>query len=102
MALDNTEIKLFARLTALEIVIQHLLVIVASEKDDPVAELRACRDRLLRNHSQTKMKGFEPATSELVAQELAEALDALLSEAITQAREGRPPQSPDFSPRSRR
>jgi hypothetical protein len=102
MALDKSQIKLVARLTALEILVQHLLVMVASAKRDPVAELRTCRDRVLRKHSQAKIKGFEPAASDLVAQELTEALDALLSEAITQAQESRPPQSPDFSPRSRR
>lgn len=102
MTSDNIEIKLLARLRALEIVIQDLLVVAASRKDDPVAELKACRNRLLRAQSHAPLKGVEPAMSELVAQDLTEALDALLSEAIAQSRESRPPQSADFSPRSRR
>jgi hypothetical protein len=102
MALDKNQIKLVARLTALEILVQHLLVMVTSAKHDPVAELRACRDHVLRKHSQARIKDFEIAASDLVAQEMTEALDTLLSEAITQARESRPPQSPDFSPVSRR
>jgi hypothetical protein len=102
MTSDKGQIKLVARLAALEILVQHLLVMVASAKNDPVAELRACRDRVQRKHSQAKIKGFAPAWPDLVAQELTEALDALLSEAITEARESRPPQSPDFKPGSRR
>jgi hypothetical protein len=99
MTSDRSQIKLLARLAALEILVQHLLVMVASAEKDPVAELRARRDHLLRKHSQAPIKGVEPATSDVVA--LTEALDALLSEAIREAREGRPPQSPDFLPRSR-
>jgi hypothetical protein len=96
MALDKDRTKLVARLAAVEILIQHLLVMLASAKHDPVAELRACRDRVLRKHSQVKIRGFEVARSDIVAQEMTEALDAL------QARESQPPQSPDFSPVSRR
>lgn len=102
MTLDKDQIKLVARLTALEILVENLLVIVMSAKHDPVAELQACRERMLRKHSQAKMKGFEITAPDLGAQEMTEALDELLSEAIAQAREGRPPQSPDFSPVSRR
>jgi hypothetical protein len=100
MTSDTSQIRLFARLAALEILVQHLLVMVASGKNDPVAQLRACRNHVLRKHSQGTIKGVEPRTSDLVP--LTEALDALLSEAITEARESRPPQSPDFSPRARR
>jgi hypothetical protein len=102
MALDEGQIKLVARLMAVEILVQHLLVMVASAKHDPVAELRAYRHRILCKHSQAKIRGLEPAASDLVAQGLTEALDALLSEAITEAQESRPPQSPDFLPRSHR
>lgn len=102
MALDKSQITLVARLTAVEILVQHLLVMVMSKKHDPVAELRACRDRVLREHPQATIKGIQPAMSDLVAQELTQALDALLSEAIIRAQESRAPQSPDFSSRSRR
>jgi hypothetical protein len=57
MTSDKSQIKLFARLAALEILVQHLLVMVASSKNDPVAELRACRNHVLRKHSQATIKG---------------------------------------------
>ena len=102
MTSDKDLTKLVARLAALEILVQHLLVMAASAKHDPVAELRACRERMLRKHSQAKIRGVEAAAPDIAAQAITESLDALLSEAITQAREGQPPQSPDFSPVSRR
>jgi hypothetical protein len=84
------EIKLLARLTAAETLIQHLLFMVASTKPDPVAELKAYRERLLAEYSKVTMRGFDPASSDLLAQELTEALDNLLSVAIARA-QGSPP-----------
>jgi hypothetical protein len=100
MTLDKGQAKLVARLAAVEILIQHLLVMLASAKQNPVAELRACRDRMLRKHSQARIKDFAVAAPDLVAQEMTEALDALSSEAITQAQKSRPPHAPDFLPGS--
>lgn len=92
------EIKLLARLTAAETLIQHLLFMVASVKPDPVAELKAYRERVLAEYSEITMQGFDAASSDLLAQELTEALDNLLSVAIARAQGTQAPRQPDWNP----
>jgi len=83
------EIKLIARLTAAETMIQHILFMIASSKPDPVGELEAFRDRVLSEYSEVTLRGFDAASSDLLAQELHDALDELLSVAIARAQGSR-------------
>ena len=91
MALDPRTVQLHARITALEILVQHLFVIVASVKPDAVSALRAYRLRVLEEYSEATMKDRDPATSDLLAQELVQALDHLLSQTLDRMQESRPP-----------
>lgn len=90
MAIRPKEAKLVARITALEILVQHLLVMVACAKADPIAQLAAYRERVLAEHSEGTISGTDAATSDLLTQELTEALDAVLSQALARAQGNRP------------
>ena len=88
------QIKLLARLTAAETIIQHMLWMIVSTKRDPIGELEAYRDRVLDNATTATIRGVDPAMSDLLAQELKDSLDNLLSDTIRRAKETpRTPQS---------
>jgi hypothetical protein len=94
MPTSSGQIKLLARLTAAEVLIEHLLFMVASSKPDAAAELEAYRLRVLAEHAEATIRGFDPVTSDLLAGELSEALDALLRKTVDRARASQqPPQS---------
>lgn len=85
----KAEIKLFARLTAAEVLIQHLLWMVASSGPRPIQTLQGYRHRVLEEASESTFPNADPATSDLWAQEYREALDALLSKAVARAQGSR-------------
>lgn len=96
--LSKGELKVLARLTALETLVEHLLFMIASSKSDPIAELRAYRERVLADSSQSTLAGVDPAMSDLLMQELTEALDAVLSRTISRAQESQRPRRSDRAP----
>lgn len=82
------ELTILARLTACETLIQHILLMIAASKDDPVATLEDYRARVMDEYETVTFKGFDAATSDLLAQHLREALDDILTTLVSRAREG--------------
>ena len=88
--MPSTEsVKLLARVTAIEILAQHLLFMIVSSQPDPLAELEGYRSRVLSEYNEATIKNVDAATSDAWAQELVDALDALLSPLISRVRENR-------------
>lgn len=75
---DQAGIKTLARLTALEFLVQELLYQACGSK----AELQNFRTRVLAQMAKASFPQSDPAMSDLMAQEMTEALDALLQDAI--------------------
>jgi hypothetical protein len=88
----SQEIKLLVRVAACEQLIQHLLFMVAKSGGDPVETLKDYRARVLDEYREATIKGADAATSDLLAQELYDALDTILSRVIARA-QGGPPSS---------
>lgn len=76
------KIKLYARITAIEYLVTQLLYMVASAKGDPVTEIKAYAARVKEELSESTATGFDPAMSDLLMQELSEAVDRLLASLI--------------------
>jgi hypothetical protein len=91
------QIKLLARITALEILVEHLLFVAFDRNHE---ELRAYRERVLSEYAESTLKGFDPAYSDALMQELSEALDRLLSHLIERAEAGQQPPPPSSAPGS--
>ena len=91
MPATEGEVKLVARVTALEILVRHLLQISASAAPDPATELDGYRERVLASYRAGTVKGFAPVVSDLLTQELTDALDALLSKAVSEMRDDQSP-----------
>lgn len=79
------EIKVLARLTACEQIIQHLLLMAANNSDDPIRELKAYRKRVLEAAKDATVSGVDPAMSDHLSAELEQCLDDLLSDLIQKA-----------------
>jgi hypothetical protein len=67
MPATEGEIKLVARITALEILVQHLICLACNRDLDEVEDYR---ERVMEDASVTSVKGFDPAASDLLAAEL--------------------------------
>lgn len=93
------EIKVLARITALEVLVQHLLFVAFDRNAD---ELRAYRERVLSEYTESTLKGVDAVYSDLLMQELHDALDRLLSHLIERAEGNRPPPQSDPDPGSHR
>lgn len=76
------EIKVLARLTACEQLIQHLLLMVANSTGNPLAALSKYRKRVLEDARSATIKGADAATSDHLAAELEQCLDDILSDLI--------------------
>jgi hypothetical protein len=86
MAATEGEIKLLARVTALEIVARRVLGLVAAATPDPIETLESWREIFREELSTSVVRGRDAAMSDLLVQELSERIDALLSSAITEVR----------------
>src|SRR5260370_42672195 len=67
MPATEGKIKLVARITALEILVQHLICLACNRDLDEVEDYR---ERVMEDASVTSVKGFDPAASDLLAAEL--------------------------------
>lgn len=76
------EIKVLARLTACEQLIQHLLLMAANNSGDPVGTLMGYRKRVLEAAKSSTITGVDAAMSDHLAAELEQCLDDLLSDLI--------------------
>ncbi len=76
--MDKAQLKLLARVVALEYVVGQILYMIASEKADPLGELRGYASRLKAELSEATIPTVDPAMSDVLTQELSEAVDALL------------------------
>jgi hypothetical protein len=71
MPASEAQIKLIARITALEVLMQHVICLAC---DRDLDEVRAYRERVLEDASETSIQGFSPAASDHLSAELEEAL----------------------------
>ena len=85
----NQLIKLTARVTAVEILVQHLLLMIVSNKPDPIRALEEYRSRVLCEYEEATVKEVDAFTSDVLTQELKDALDEVLSNLVSRVREGR-------------
>src|SRR5713226_5575289 len=67
MPATEGEIKLVARITAMEILVQQLICLACNRDLDEVEDYR---ERVMEDASVTSVKGFDPAASDLLAAEL--------------------------------
>jgi hypothetical protein len=79
MPATEGEIKLVARITALEILVQHLICLACNRDLDEVEDYR---ERVMEDASVTSVKGIDPAASDLLAAELQAALDRIFAALI--------------------
>jgi hypothetical protein len=79
MPATEGEIKLVARITALEILVQQLICLACNRDLDEVEDYR---ERVMEDASVTSVKGFDPAASDLLAAELRDALDRIFAALI--------------------
>jgi hypothetical protein len=79
MPATEAQIKLFARITALEVLMQQVICLACDRDLDAVV---AYRERVLRDASVTSVRGFDPAASDLLAAELHDALAAIFDALI--------------------
>ena len=86
----KSEIIIITRLTALEILVQHILFMIASATDDPVAELEKYKKRVLAEYSEATISEVDAATSDLLAQHLSEELERILAKVVARAQESLP------------
>lgn len=80
--LKEGQIKVLARLTAVERLMTHVLWILHRDEDDPLQALRDYRVRLSLELRSATIQGFDAAMSDLLAQELEEAADRLVGSLI--------------------
>ena len=76
--MDEAQLKLLARVVALEYVVGQILYMIASDTPDPLGELRRYTSRLKAELSEATIPAVDPAMSDVLMQELSEAVDALL------------------------
>ena len=76
--MDEKQLKLLVRVVALEYVVGQILYMIASDKPDPHGELRGYTSRLKAELSEATIPTVDPAMSDVLTQELSEAVDALL------------------------
>ena len=80
--MDKKELNLASRLTALEWLVSHLLFMVASSKGEPLKELRAYRERVRIELTESTVPEADAAVSDLLSQELQEAVDKVIGSLI--------------------
>jgi len=84
MPATEGEIKLVARITALEILVQQLICLACNRDLDEVEDYR---ERVMEDASVTSVKGFDPAASDLPAAELQAALHRIFAALIRKTRQ---------------
>ena len=76
--MDEAQLKLLARVVALEWVVGQILYMTVSANPDPLGDLRGYASRLKTELSEATIPTVDPAMSDVLMQELTEAVDALL------------------------
>lgn len=79
MSASEGQIKLLARITALEYLMQHVLLMAASSSENPRQEIEGYRQRVSDDLKTSTVSGVSPEMSDLLAQELDEAVDSIFS-----------------------
>ena len=76
--MDKKDLVVTMRIAALEHLVSHLLFMVAKSTGDPLTELRAYRKRVALNLEESTVPGASAVASDLLTQELKEAVDKIL------------------------
>jgi hypothetical protein len=85
---QQQELKLTARVVALEHLVQQMLYMIAAGQPDPLHLLKDFRERYLRELGESFVRGASAEMSDLLMQEMTEAADNVLSALIERLERG--------------